>query len=189
MNKPKTLSKIFLRRAMIFFPIMLFLYYSSLVGTVYAGVKSGEIKRNMIDPVVKKTNDLAASIIQSMQESETRESLKVKVVTPSADKITAIPTKPVTRTNIRIITPTSIPRSSSGTTFDQSLQQQEAWFEQQKAANEKWFEDAKKQNDLWYQQQTQKNQQEAQEWYQQQTEAARAAQQLWLQQHGITQTP
>lgn len=75
--KPKTSIKTILHRARISFSILVLFFLLSFTAAIYAGVKTGEIEKKIVDPF----KNLANEIVKSLEEKPTVN----KIASPGAD--------------------------------------------------------------------------------------------------------
>jgi hypothetical protein len=94
--KPRASIKTILQRARVVFLTLLIFFFLSLVSLCYVGIKTGEIKSRIIDPIKNSYNQLAKSLEEPIETPQ-------KTATPSGglfsefEKATFAPALPTTQ--------------------------------------------------------------------------------------------
>lgn len=177
------LGRPFLDRAGLIFT--LFILITLIFGgtAVYAEYKTGQIREKIVKPVQKFVSEVAKSfeekdspknltdpnILISTSSAtikvETKTNVKVETNTGSTNT-GSIPK----RTNTTTITtyPTPAPIQYQGKSYEQSLQELDAWSKQKQQENQQWFQQQSQQSEAaaksWYDQKVQESQQQLEQW-------------------------
>ena len=132
MIKSRTSIKRVLSRAKLFFPSIFLFFAFSLVSSVYAGWKSGEIQEKVIEPVKQS----AVNFKQSLE--------KLGEASSSLPPTASLRPSPKGESNPRGGQPASKGQSAPSVTQPTQQQDQDEWFRQVQEANQQLSEESKR---------------------------------------------
>lgn len=198
------LSDTILFRSRIVFILLLLFALSSSGSAVYAGIKTGQLERVLVEPVKNIITDWQKQAAEEAEREKTAREINAFIATSSASinikvetnlKIDTNNQPTTTQTQQKQSAPkytTPTKTQSTGTNYQsyedavkaQQEKAQKEWAEALKR-QEEWSQQKRLENQQWFEETTTKNAQDSKAWYDQQVKENRQRTEEWKKQHGF----